>query len=521
MSDLAEQLLVDRLPAEILAHVLVLHAANAFEIWTKGRHSTQLLPDYLYVPWMGNNPYASLDVTRVCRKWRTVALSCPGFWSNIVVGPRRNVKLLLERSRDHSLDVFCLASNVTGCRTRHNVLRLTLEHLHRIRSLQLVVRAKDAGMEPRILYQPATARLLESLSVYFADNAPENTNNSIRAIGAKWTSPRLRWFKMYGGNDRAITLGNFAPLQFKNTLTHLVWLPTGSAQSQTPFSCTEDVLSVLRSLPHLETLHIGFAKDLRDDRPVSRSAHVQLPHLRRLLLEGHVDICVGILEHLEFPEPLQQFGVFARCGSRQRDDVVQLTDFLSDLIQPQDHPSPDIPPRQLLTLCIRPDTQEGSGVQVMAWQGLHPPTRFPTPAIMHDYLSRTEYEDMDLCFSLPQELPRRFFERFFKGVRFDTVQSLQLGVAQCRGEALMPLRPQWANVAARLKAVKTLAFTDQVDPQMLSLYLSSTLDEGAGQRYHFRALRQLFVSGLDVEGRRVNDFGPCESTVLRGSFHPH
>ncbi|EKM59980.1 uncharacterized protein PHACADRAFT_250808 [Phanerochaete carnosa HHB-10118-sp] len=350
MCDLIKQPLVDRLPTEILAHVLVLYANDAFERRTKERHFTQWQSDIVYALRKGKSPYVFLDVTR---RWRAVTLSCPGFWSNIVVGPRRKVKLLLERSGNCALYVFCLASDTEGhdtSDTRHAVLKLTLEHLHRIRSLQLIVRARDAGLEPCALYDTATAPLLGSLSIFFVEDTSqmhENIRkNPIRSIGAKWIAPRLLRLRTHGGSDRSTTLNNFVPLQLKDTLTHLVWLPAHSFPPRTPFSCAEDVLLVLKSLQHLETLHIGFAKELADDLSASQVTCAKLPYPRRLLLEGNVDICLGVLERLEFPELLQQFGVLVRRTSRRNDGMVQLTDFLIDFAQSQDWLSPNVPVRQ-------------------------------------------------------------------------------------------------------------------------------------------------------------------------------
>ncbi|GJE87970.1 hypothetical protein PsYK624_040530 [Phanerochaete sordida] len=510
---------VDCLPAEILGHVLVIYANDTFENWIRIRHGLQIIPDSLYIAWHGTNPYNFFNVTLVCRRWRKIALECPGFWSNIVVGPETNVKLLLNRSKDHALHIFCLVSDILGLNRRHAVLSLALTHLHRVRSLQLILRPQDEGREPLILFAPSHAPLLDFLSVHFAEarggaHVPQ-TPNQIREIGAKWDAPRLRHLKYYGGTDYALPLSSFPPAQSKSTLTHLVWLPGGPTHSTSLISCAEDLLSALRSLPQLETLHVAFAKDSSSRSLAPSVSPVRLPRLRQLLLDGHIDTCVELLEHLDFKEPLQQFAVMARQESQRREDIVPLPEYLADLFQAQATVAPAAHDRPLRTLCIRPDTTaDGTGVQIMGWESLQAPTRFPMDTNMLESLSQPGYADLALCHSLPDALPRAHLDRFLRHMRFDGVQSLQLGIAELHDNTRLELGPAWVRPAARLTAVETLAFALRAaDPAQLEQHLLYVREGGRAARYP--ALKHLYVTDLFPERQYVDD---SEQFVPKGTW---
>lgn len=171
--------------------------------------------------------------------------------------------------------------------------------------------------------------------------------------------------------------------------------------------------------------------------------------------------------------------------------------------------SPCGPPVQ--TLCIRPDmlgcTSSGlerlTSADALSGAWLHAGLP-PRQTRMRGFV----------CLSLPHALPRPYFERFFRGTRFDAVQSLQLGILQRHGEGYMFLPTRWTNVAARLKTIKTLALNRHADPRMPSRYPFSALDE-AGYRSHFPLLRQLCISGLGIEERKANESWTCEPVVIQ------
>ena len=318
--DKLDLLVVECLPTEILSHILVLYAADAFERWTSRHHGTQIVPDYLVHGLAEEQP---LRLYRRAEGLSELAYDCSQL--SRILEQRCNTELLLERSKYHALDIFCLASDITGVESRHDVLALALNHLRRIRSLQLIVHSRDTGNESRILYEPATAPLLQSLLVYFAEDKGDGsvtTRNAIRDVGRmKWTTPRLRQYKIYSGTRSMTPDEDFAPFQFKDTLTQLVCLPAKASRSDTPFFCAGDVLSVVRSLPHLATLHIRFPKRprcARRPRTAALSLSAGTGRLHRHLhgdprasgLSGAVARSLGFWPGLQAPRAL-----ITRCSS--------------------------------------------------------------------------------------------------------------------------------------------------------------------------------------------------------------
>ncbi|GJE87448.1 hypothetical protein PsYK624_035310 [Phanerochaete sordida] len=492
---------IDDVPAEILSHILVTYAADAFERFTAQRVSWAIIPDSFYISWLKEKFYDFAEVTRVCKRWRAVALDCPAFWSNVVVGPYGNTELMLERSKNHPLDVFCMLSDNEGGHRRDESLWLALEHLARFRSFQLCLRRRDADEEPGILYDAVEVPLLEDFTVHFAEDLGDGSVRAkIRRVGRNWVAPRLWRYKVWGGHDHDLLLESWPALQFSNTLTQLVWLP-GKA-STTLFPSAETVLTALRSLPHLETLQIAFSNKypVKPFVPLSerlKTEAVHLPQLTRLVLEGHLDTCIDILEHLRYTEPLQQFGVLSQSESKRTDsELVRVADFFAEMVASQDTPADPASPA-LHTLHIQPDTHRGKSIALMGRRALTSPLHFPDTLFLHDVLSRPPCADLALCLSLPDAAPRSVLARLFARTRLGAVAALHLGVKVACGNGHRRLAREWLAAAQKLAHVHTLAVgATGVKPARLARALLLPPD-GAGVRAcPYPTLRRVHVTGF-------------------------
>ncbi|GJE87447.1 F-box protein [Phanerochaete sordida] len=492
---------VDDLPAEILIQILVIYAADVFETFAANRFALMSITDDMYVSRLKVNFYDFAEVTRVCKRWRAIALDCPAFWSNVVVGPYGNTARMLARSKSHPLDVFCVLSNNQGGERRGDALELALEHLAQFRSFQLCVRRRDADEEPDSLYDAVEAPLLEDFTVHFAENLGDWAEKPrIRRVGCKWVAPRLWRYKVWGGHDQDLRLNSWQALQFKDTLTQLIWFPANA--SNTLFPSAETVISALRSLPHLETLQIAFSPKY----PVApfiplaqrlKADPVHLPRLTCLVLEGHLDTCIDILGHVRHPEPLQQFGVISKSESKRTDSKhVRVADFFAEAID-LEHNAANPASTVIRTLLIQPESIRETGIELMGRRALCSPLRFPDTIHIHDQLSRPGHEDLDLCLSLPDVLPRSYLEQLFSRVRLDAVEALQLGVKVCGGYGHLYLADEWLGVAQKLAGVHTLVVgAAEVRPARLASALFLPPDAAGVRRCPYPALRRLHVTGF-------------------------
>ncbi|GJE87449.1 hypothetical protein PsYK624_035320 [Phanerochaete sordida] len=419
---------------------------------------------------------------------------------------------MLARSKEHPLDLAC------ALRRDRQILRLTLDHFDRLRSFQICFYDSVHSAEDAPLYSPVSAPLLEELTVHYAHSP---VNRFVTKVGWKWLAPRLRRYKVFGAHAGSLSLESWPALQFKNTLTHLIWLPVKA--SDTLFPSAEGVLSALSSFPNLETLHIAFSSRypvhpfvplVRRERPEA----VQLPRLRRLVLKGNIDTCIDILEHLTYPTPLRQFGILAQSSSADTTHPsTSLTDYLGELIDiPRGPADATLSAQSLRTVSLRPATLRRNGVELMGWRALRSPLDFPRTYRLHDALSTPANADLALCLSLPRALPRAYLARLFGGVRLDAVGALQLGVKEDRDLGPRRIPAACVAVAHKMAGVRALAVGHtEVTPSWLARALFATPGPGAPgpRRCPFRQLRRLHIKGFTMPSRRPGyGDGTCYAT---------
>lgn len=509
MSSRVSRCVAHELPNELLSRIFLTFARDEYEQWCQLIH-------FICVSLGGQEPPFALlpdplthvfKLVMVCRRWRAFAVDCAPLWSNIAIrsASTATISMLLERSKQEPLDICCVLSSTW----QRNVimdkqLSLALREIGRTRSFRLYLRAADIEWEPMELHAPLHAPLLESLSVVYVGKSPDRQTSRIpiRDVGTNWTTPRLYRYSVNGGRDIPWAPETHLALNFKATLTQFIWLPSPDSRILCPSA--EILLSVLRHLPLLDTLQIAVANRYPQVPIVSLAERsdidpVPLPKLRRLLLEGHIQICIDVLEHLKYPGPLQQLVVTA--GGSQRDPLpgsMCVSDYLVEMIQGDaqtsgsDSSKNPIPLRPMLMLGFRPDDELPDATRVMACHKIKYPERFPTTRRL-DMGSDDSFEDTDIAFTIPENLPRNHLEKLFKGITLKTVQIHHFHTYVTEGECIPDA---WLKASTLLKEVHTLEIGNGLPPKMVTTLLTSPGNAEGEVTHNFPRLKTVRLQGV-------------------------
>lgn len=497
---------VDGLPDELLSQILLTYARDEYKQWYESVH-------FMCMSLGGEEPpfgrpipdplTYTIKLATVCRRWRAVALECAPLWSNVAIKSASvaATSLLLERSKGSPLDVLCVmaTSGMYGS-TMTEQLSLVLQNLHRIRSLRLYLRSANVAEEPEALFDTLHAPLLKSMSVVYVGKNPDRQTwrIKIRDVGTKWIAPSLHYYAVHRGGDIPWAPETYHAPHFRETLTELIWLPSIESRNLCP--STETLLSVLRHLPHLVTLQIAVANRYPQTPIVSlvERSHVEaarLPNLRRLLLDGHIQICMDILEHLKYPEPLQQL-IVAAGGSQKKPlpGSISVQDYIAELIQHDAQNTgntPSLRPMRMLGLCA--DEELPDVARIMAYQEIKYPRRFPTSRHL-DENGDERFYDMDLSLTLPDALPRAHLERLFGGVALNTAQILNVYAYIGDGRYLPH---SWSKAVSALPEIQTLEMGNSITPKMVTTVLVSGGGAEGEVTHNFPHLKTIRLEGLE------------------------
>ncbi|GBE86683.1 hypothetical protein SCP_0905630 [Sparassis crispa] len=265
-----------RLPLETLAAIFLEILAEAEE------EQNRLHPYY-----SSKRAYSWIKVSHVCRRWRSVALECPRFWSHIVLTSPKCVKELLSRSRGAMLSVMADVS--TGdVRGKTDALTLLFENFSRIQQLRLIIPQSSLQNIMELMTGPAPV-----LHTFIITQAGPHTHHlpetRYPAFLYHDETRRLQHFEIRGH----IATGWSLPM-FPHSLRHL-HLSRGDVVPPSPMS---DVLKILETTPLLETLKL--------ERVVSGVLEtgqvIDLPHLRSMRLVAGCKHSAFLLNHLSFPQ---------------------------------------------------------------------------------------------------------------------------------------------------------------------------------------------------------------------------
>ncbi|KAF6754962.1 hypothetical protein DFP72DRAFT_1123572, partial [Ephemerocybe angulata] len=259
------------------------------------------------------NPFTPLDISHVCRDWRSIAFSAPELWSSIYVadGQPSTVHLLrlwLQNSGSRPLDlVFRDTPGVTsGDISRSNtiveMLKVAAAHSKRWRSFKVRLRRGRLWMKDVMeALSGIETPLLETLAL-----GPQFSAVWIRALITG--SPQLQELQMWSTMDRSKDFLLAVPFHRLTTIT----LTMVAFQRDSLF------LNSLRRCEVLETLTIS----LNDGSywgalqpPSSSDAAVSIPSLRHFNLIGTSHIC-DLLQNLHLPS-LISFSLHTRYYDTQ------------------------------------------------------------------------------------------------------------------------------------------------------------------------------------------------------------
>ncbi|KAI0056577.1 hypothetical protein BV25DRAFT_1565659 [Artomyces pyxidatus] len=262
---------VSRLPSEILTHIF-----SFFRV------------SHLDPPDSPCFPPSWIAVTHVCRRWRDVALSSPGLWTNIVMNNKRWMKATLARSRNAPISLH-LELTYMGVRTDPEVVWVALSHARRVKEISFKGSYLDPYLRP--LFKLA-APLLESL--HLCDKSSSfDLRKGIFLLGQ---APKLQSLKLEG----CIVNWN-SPLLFCPTLTLLsISFFDRAPQHRLSAVGLRDILMALPNLQYL-TLHNMIPTPMSTLEDPDAKIHLQQLKTLSLSTDVATDI-MGVISHLLVPE---------------------------------------------------------------------------------------------------------------------------------------------------------------------------------------------------------------------------
>ena len=429
----------------------------------------------------------------------------------------------LELSREAPLNVYTTLSRRGQTETEWG-FSLVLEQIRRVQDLVVCAHGRRrVDHEPENLNLDATAPILRSLSIHhFSNNHDNHERNFVRKIGHGWDAPLLQHYASHGGQEIFpwADPNTHPALRWKGTLTSFIWLPELDSRNICPSS--DALLEVLHQLPHLHTLQVAFSPtySVQPVRPLAErttisSAH--LPGLRHLMLQGNLQSCFDIIDHVARPHTLSQFVIIAGHPLETPDarETEALVDLLAERLV-RDSTNPPEPRvsanlKLMRTLYIGPHELKNTSIEIMASSKLMNRTvSFPTRSqgAFRDIACDGQYPDLDLCFVLPERILRTQFDTLLGGTILHKVEKLEVPgnpSDEASDWSIMnyyqptKLSSEWSSkVFSLLDDIHTISVRDQIDPDLLLSYLSPSMPDPSHVQHNFPqlCLARLLISKI-------------------------
>ncbi|TFY70843.1 hypothetical protein EVG20_g2180 [Dentipellis fragilis] len=224
-----------------------------------------------------------IDITYVCRSWRTIAESYPDLWTCLDFYNPRWIARFLRLSQGRRLSVFF---NLGYHNIEHGPkqLELLVPHYHRIQHLCVMARKTSCWPDSPLIngYDWDAFSVLETFN-FIPCLGPYDTVASFNNI-LPIQSPSLRILRVY---DPQLRLTSPESLVAFPNLTHLIihhWNEFGGRAHQRPN--VHNILALLERLPTLEVLVLSEDDPCMDgSRPLAPPSQIiHLPCLRRMTI---------------------------------------------------------------------------------------------------------------------------------------------------------------------------------------------------------------------------------------------
>lgn len=246
---------VTRLPVEVLSLILLYH-----------RH-----------PEFPDEDSTWLQILRVCRQWRTVAMGCPLMWTNVTTDNRLLRPFMLKQSKGTPIVLRRMRFVPNLSRGEKKIVT---QNLHRIRKLELLFEdctQKEVAEWLKKLLSPDAAPVLQALEL--AVLRGDHYTIPISEVPPDFESLTLDDILLTFPEDRmqeSLTTFSISPsVDLPEMLTYL-----------------RKTLPVMPNLSYLHICHTSFGMDFtRQDAFPS----MVLPRLERLRCSGSIITCLSIL----------------------------------------------------------------------------------------------------------------------------------------------------------------------------------------------------------------------------------
>ncbi|VDC02024.1 unnamed protein product [Peniophora sp. CBMAI 1063] len=336
---------------------------------------------FLYFPaqahWKAFHPHEEstwLSITHVSRRWRTLSLSMPTIWSQIITTPAFWAPLCLERSQNAPIKIHLEWRKLyTRWNPSDQLVASVLGHLSHTRALNLEsVPAPTYDRFVSLLKQPADELFEFHLQAETAQGLQPLT------IPGDIFAGRVRHLRDLALEGLALRFEWKSPI-FSSSLTRL------SLTELSERVCRSELYAALRPMSELEHLRVANALHLV---PSSSTAvptlppageRVTLPKLKRISLEDHaLDVC-DFVGHLSLPPLLT---IYIKMAQRdEHEDAV---------------PSVTAAARVLSLLATPRASQPKQRCEVRHFKTDHFEVRMATPAENGDF--REEKDHLNITF---------------------------------------------------------------------------------------------------------------------------
>ena len=313
------------LPSELLANIFI-HCALNHHNYPR-YSSTKTVPSWV-------------NISYVCRYWRSVALDCPTLWTYHFVASLRWTEELLARSKQAPLRIRIVSKRRSW---RWGLIEKLIDHAERIQEFDIEFPKRCNNQILSQLSSPAPR--LQNLKI-----SAHNTSSSRPLVLFDGDTPALRTLELSGC---PVLWSSFKP----NALTTLCLYRVPEKTQQN----TEEFLATLSHMQDLEHLYLDNALARAPGFPSSAAGEmkISLPYLSRLLIAAPLSTVIALLSCINNPSKTQ----LRLCCFPENDTSLDNFTRLCSVLAQRFTPSEDqvVPISIIRSLLIRTATVCSSG----------------------------------------------------------------------------------------------------------------------------------------------------------------